>query len=186
MKPYQLEERRSLCETEWSSVPVSIYELQISVTLFVLLQTTKSQNMGHAQHVSFYLSCYGLIQIPVCVLFCMCVFFIVCATVSHSLSHFVHYTFCFMSDLCNQYNWSFKFDSGFFHIPSCMNRWFWDCFWCDSIFSVHFPTRGLNQSGYTLARILAKYWPLCWQSTLPHKVRVLQFLSVPLSPILGW
>lgn len=60
---------------------------------------------------------------------------------------------------------------------------FW---WSDSIFSRRFPSRGLNQSGCTLARILAKYWPLCWQSTLPHKVRVLQSLSLDLqSPVLG-
>lgn len=55
----------------------SIYESQMCLALSVLFQTTKSQNMGHAQHVSFYLYLViGLFKsLCVCVCFkCACVF----------------------------------------------------------------------------------------------------------------
>lgn len=51
------------------------------------------------------------------------------------------------------------------------------CFFFNLIASCHFfffPSRVLNQSGSTLGRTLAKYWLLCWHSTLPHRVRPLQ------------
>lgn len=165
--------------------PCVCTESQMNLALSVLLKTAHSQNLGHAQHVSLYL----FILIPPCISSCVCVFLLclLWPRMSVALSVCV---------ACNKYccsdqsSKSFHFCIEFLHfgwIQGCTNRWLvclFCCCWSDCIF---FPPRGLNQSGSTLVRILAKYWLLCWQSTLPHKVRVWWSLSLQhlLPTILG-
>lgn len=139
-------------------------ESQMNLAASVLL---KKQDIGHAQHASFYL--FNLIPVGLSLfmpLYC------VCCSLEWVLSVFVHFIQCCCSD------WGYQSKkSPDFCFQGCMKRCFVACcclLLSDCIFSYRFHSRVLSQSGCTLARILAKYLPLCWQSTLPHKVRVLR------------
>lgn len=82
----------------------SIYESQMCLALSVLFQTTKSQNMGHAQHVSFYLYLViGLFK-SLCVCFKLCMrLSIVCAAAwNECLSPSLALSLSFSLSVCTQ------------------------------------------------------------------------------------
>jgi len=152
----------------------------MSLALCALLQTAKSQNVGHAQHVSFFICLFLQAFAKPCVFHCVWVSFHGSCNKPESVSC------CLCCCTLGRHRGSALFKRSNFDllllyiewIPSCMNRWFGGL-WSDCTFSCVFPSRVLNQSGYTLERISARSWLLCWPSTLPHKVRVCLFLWAP-------
>lgn len=133
-------------------------KLQMRLTPCVLLQGTKSQNIGHTR-MSLFISVSSeaysnprvFQHLCVCVCSSIVCAALICAIGSKFgptlLPHLMH-------------SGSYGMNISFFFLSLMQS-------------SVSFPSRGLNQSGCTLVKILARSWPRCWHSTLPHRVRVL-------------